>query len=688
MGKFLEAVKRYLMKFKQFYDGLKKSQKIFIVLLSVLISTYFVETILNQILVSRAGQQAQYVVKSSDYLFNIDDAKLKTVSKFIVIESNPNSFRVNRDVFLKFADEKQKDKVYVVKGISQEAYEAYQSTVLFPYVEKNKNFTVRYVSDLKDIKDRLEVKSDPIKLMRENEFHSLVDGVLDFFFKFALLFLILGYLIYMQRNSITTSISSISPDEINDNMDDLIGLEDVKAEMIQLQHMFENKPLYSKFNIHKNFNVMMTGPAGVGKTKLARCLSKQLNVPMFYCSAASLQSGYVGGGSRALKKLVKSASKHKRAIIFLDEAESLLQSRTHGAQHWEKETINTLLSLLDGVNQNSDEIIWLVASNMDEYKINMDEAMLRRFTLKINFRLPNFEERKAIFEALLSKIDPDSLLPDIDLNHIAGITSGMSPAIIETIVGRAGLMAIQEEIKISQDVLIRAFERVAVGLTDRETTQNRDVERLLIARHEAGHFILKMHSALTKCKGDISKIGECLDVIKISTEAVSKIGALGFVLSKEREIKLVNRDDYEQEIMQLYGGMANEEIFYDVTGVTAGAQNDIEKVSQILKVMVGQVGFYQDHKLNYSVLSGEKELTQAQLEIIEKQSTELYNASKSILNKHKQLTNILVDQLMKEYVLTIDQALLIIREYLAENQSLLDEYLNTGVVNLEKVELN
>lgn len=680
MRKIIEAAKKFFVGIKQWYMRLKKVQKIFLLLFSLLILFLVVETIFNYRQDLQAKSKTEYIVKDSDYLFNIDEAELKKVSKFIVVEANPISFRVNRDVFIKFSSKTDKNKVYVVKEISQEAYEIYQKTVLLPYVENNKNFTIRYVSNLKDINKRLDVEGDPIELIRDTELSGFMTGFMDFILKFALLFLILGYLIYVQRNSTTVAISSISPEDINDSMSDLIGLDDVKAEIIQLQHMFENKSLYKKFNIHTNFNVMMTGPAGVGKTKIARCLTKHLNVPMYYCSAASLQSGYVGGGSRALKKLVKSAGKHKRAIIFLDEAESLLQSRTHGAQHWEKETINTLLSLLDGVNQNSGDIIWLVASNMDEYKINMDEAMLRRFHLKVNFRLPNFEERKAIFEALLGKIDPDSLLPDIDLNHIAGISSGMSPAIIETIVGRAGLMAIQEKIQISQDVLIRAFERVAVGLTDRETTLNRDMERLLIARHEAGHFIVKLHTALMKCKGDLTQLSEHLDVIKISTEAVSKLGALGFVLSKEREVKLVNREDFEQEIMQLYGGMANEEIYYGQAGVTAGAQNDIEKVSQILKVMVGQVGFYQPHKLNYSVLNGGNDLTKAQLEIIESNSIRLYELTKEVLTSHKQLTDLLVNRLMSEYVLTIDQCIEMIVNYFQSEQNLLDSYINPMVV--------
>ena len=169
-------------------------------------------------------------------------------------------------------------------------------------------------------------------------------------------------------------------------------------------------------------------------------------------------------------------------------------------QNYEKDSINTLLSLLDGVRSKDREVIWMVASNMDEHKISMDEAMMRRFQLKVGFRLPNHDERKEILSRLVNKLEADKLAPDIDLTHVAGVTAGMSPAILETLVSRASLMAVQAKDKVTQDRLLSAFERVAVGLTDRATTAKMDEKRRVIAIHEAGHFLMQVHSALMKKK--------------------------------------------------------------------------------------------------------------------------------------------------------------------------------------------
>lgn len=671
MNSIIKAIKSFFLHFKRFLKRPKK-QLIILLLIVIPLLIFIVQITVNT---QKPANETVYILKDSDFLFNLNHAELDKISNFIIYEEAADKVRLNRDIFIKSTRKEESETILVLRNVSQEAFDAYQKMILTPYLEKSQRSIIKYVSKLPNIKDRLHVNNDPNELIREKFATAVFSGISSVFLQFGVVLIIILFFIYMQRNTTTTAIKCIRPKDINDSFDDLIGLEDVKHELLQLEHMFKNKELYEQYNIHNNFNVMMTGPAGVGKTKMARCLAKSLNIPIYYCSAASLQSGYVGGGSRALRQLVKSASKHSRAIIFLDEAESLLQSRTNGAQHWEKETTNTLLSLLDGVNSKKSEVIWLVASNMDEFKIQMDEAALRRFQLKINFRLPNFEERAAIIKSLLGKINPKNLTPDIDVNHMAGVSSGMSPAIIETIVGRASLIAISDGVKVSRDVLMQAFERVAVGLTDRETTANRDTERLVVARHEAGHFILKMHTALIESNGNIGTLQQNLNVIKISTEAVSKLGALGFVLSKEKDVKLINRLDFENEILHLYGGMANEEIYYDVAGVTAGAQNDIEKVSNLLKVMVGQVGFYQAHKLNYSALGNAQPLTELQVKLIEQQSERLYQEAKSILNKHTGLTDKLVDKLMSEYVLSIDLALDVINEYFSSNKHLLNHYL-------------
>ncbi|MCJ8161241.1 AAA family ATPase [Acinetobacter zhairhuonensis] len=617
----------------------------------------------------KLAEQAQYYnLKTADDLFKLNSAELANTTKFIVV--SPISYS-SKAIFVK---QKNKKEITVYEGVSYELYSTYLKNTFEPYYSKNKNIDWQYTESMKDIHKRLGVPKDPL-VVKEPAVEGSGSGALGTVINLVFIGLILWGFIYFQNRSLATSANRVEPKDIKDDLDDLVGLQDIKAELLQIEDMIRNQELYAQYNVTKKFNIMMTGPAGVGKTKIARCLAKRLDIPLIYQSAASLQSGYVGGGPKALKNLVKKASTSKRAIIFLDEAESLLMSRTHsGVKDWERDTINALLALLDGVNTTKSEIIWIVASNMDEHKIQMDDAMLRRFHLKINFRLPNFEERREILSRLISKLDSNKVSTDLDLNKIASVSSSMSPAILETLVGRASLIALQERTAVSQDILMQAFERVAVGLTDRETTANMLEKRVLIARHESGHFIMQLHEALLKSKGDLKHLHEHIDVIKISTESVSKMGALGFVLSKEKELKLESLYDYELQIMQLYGGMVNEELYYNAVGVTAGAHNDIEKVTRLLKVMIGEVGFYQDFKLNYSVLMKDKEMSPVQLDLIEQHSKRLYASTKMLLANFMELTNNLSDKLIENYVLEIDEALVIVRNYFNLHPELLESY--------------
>ncbi len=306
---------------------------------------------------------------------------------------------------------------------------------------------------------------------------------------------LIGVLVYfLMRGNLTQGKTQVTqPKDIEGDMDDLIGMDDIKKEVLQLEDMISNRELYASYGVNKSFNVMMSGPAGTGKTKLASYLAKRLNVPLIYASASSLETGYVGGGPRSLKALYKKASQFERAIIFLDEAETLMSNRNRDVKRsrYEDDSITTLLSLLDGVDRKKDaDVIWIVASNFDDHNMPMDEAMLRRFQLKINFRMPNHEERRAILKKLLSQRARDKRSFDVDLDHIAGITTRMSPALLETLVDRASLIAIQDGTKITQNVLLRAFERVAVGMTDRATTGPLEEKRRLVAIHEAGHFLM------------------------------------------------------------------------------------------------------------------------------------------------------------------------------------------------------
>ena len=622
---------------------------------------------------------AIYDVKPGDGLFAIKGESLESVTHFIV--AGDKAFD-GKTVIVKLKDSRD---VSIYRDIGYEAFKSYQDSILTPFLAEHPEVDFRYMASLSGVGERIGFINDPTELIASQQITGFTKSLLSALGTLLLFVGIFALLMYMQTGALTNTIDKVDPKNLTDSLDDLVGLDDVKEELLQLEDMINNRKVYQQYAVDKPFNVMLTGPAGVGKTKIARCLARRLNVPMYYASAASLQSGYVGGGPRTLKKLAKMAARHKRAIIFLDEAESILQSRSGNMmQNYEKDTINTLLSLLDGVRSKDREVIWMVASNMDEHKISMDEAMMRRFQLKVGFRLPNHDERKEILSRLVNKLEADKLAPDIDLTHVAGVTAGMSPAILETLVSRASLMAVQAKDKVTQDRLLSAFERVAVGLTDRATTAKMDEKRRVIAIHEAGHFLMQVHSALMKKKGDLSTLGEALPVIKISTESVSKLGALGFVLSKTEDAPLMTRNEYEAQVLHLYGGMANEEIYHGADGVTAGAHNDIEKVTEILTLMVRDVGFYQSCKLNYGLLAKAGMETKSLRSEIEKLSHRLYRETVLTLEGFRPLTDIMVAELMSNYVLNIHQAIPLVEQFFEQRPELLAGYQeNTAVATSE-----
>lgn len=615
--------------------------------------------------------KGDYTVLEGDKLFALRSKDYNNVTHVMVVVTGV--FQNDKHVLISHEGSAKTD---LYKSVNAEGFLAYQDAYLKAILEQNPSIDFRYVNSLSGVGAKLGLKNDPMGVITGETTKKTFIEIGKILATVLMMAVMIAVMMRVQHGSLSNKLDRVDPKDIEDSLDDLVGMADIKRELEQLKGMVENRAQFKEFAVDKPFNVMMTGEPGTGKTKIARCLAKDLNVPLYYTSAASLESGYVSGGPRSLKRLVKRASAHKRAIIFLDEAESILISRNRPTQsRYENETLTTLLSLLDGVNsKKSSGIIWIVASNFDETKAEMDSAMLRRFPLKINFRLPNHVERREIMARLLQKISDNKLDKNIDLDHIAGVTSGMSPATLETIVSRAGLIALQEKSMVTHSIMLRAFERVAVGLTDRATTAKVTETRKVVAIHEAGHFCMQLHSALVKSSGNLASLSQDLDVIKISTESVSKIGALGFVLSKAEEVGLLTRDAYQSKVRHLYGGMANEEIYFGAAGTTAGADNDIVKVTQILDMMINRVGFFSPVKLNYGELAKAGYNTDAQLPKIEELSSQLYKDTVNTLLEYRPLTDALVQALMDRYVLNLEEILPFVQAFFSGHQALLHKY--------------
>jgi cell division protease FtsH len=624
----------------------------------------------------RASEAIYQVIKGDD-LRELTVEKLEKVERFVVVWPEYES---SMTIAVK---EKESKVVKLYRPMNENVFDDYNKRVLADFKTKNPTFDFRIISTFEGLGKHMDVDSDPVALMKQIESDYILNTLIVIAIELLKLSIFCGVMIlamvFVQGSSMSNNIDVFHPKDLNDSFDNLIGLEDVKRELLQLEDMIVNKDLYKDFDVSQ-FNVLLTGEAGVGKTMISKCLAKRLNVPLFYASGASLETGFVGGGPRTLKKLVKRASKYKRSIIFLDEAEGLLFKREQPARsRYENETMTTLLSLLDGVgSKNSKGIIWVVASNFDDSRGSMDAAMLRRFSLKVNFRLPNKSERKQMLTRFLERRNKTVVGDDIELDHIATVTAGMSPALLETLISRACFIAIQRKSVITQEILLNAFERIAVGLTDRATTATMDNKRRLVAIHECGHFIAQLHHAMKKVKGDMSLLEDQLDVLKISTESVSKLGALGFVLKTNEDTPFNNRREYEEKIIELYGGMANEELIMGEEEVTAGAHNDIERVTHLLHMMFNEVGYYSRSKVNFKVLQDTGlEVGQQRLGEIQLKSEVLYAYTQKLLAEYRLLTEDMTDELMKNYVMTKTEYMPFIRQFFEKRPEIQKRYTRT-----------
>jgi cell division protease FtsH len=418
--------------------------------------------------------------------------------------------------------------------------------------------------------------------------------------------------------------------------------------------MILNRDVYKSHNIDKPFNVMLTGPAGTGKTKLAGYLAKKLGIPLIQASGSGLESGLVGGGSKTLNAIYKKAVAQGRCLIFLDEAQSLFMPRGRGERKWDDDTANTLLGLLDGIKSDEGNgVIWVVASNFDDASSEMDEAMLRRFAVKINFRLPNKSERKELLDVFLRRKDEAVVAWDqLNLDYVAEITANLSPALLESVVDRASMIAIEEKTLIDTNLLFRAFERSAIGLTDRAASAEKDKQRERVALHELGHFFMQI-DPLLKLGLPLDQVKSKSPLLKISTESVSKLGALGYVLSATPDAGLQTLEELEQDVKQLYGGVAAEELFYGSRGISVGSQNDIQKVTARLELMVNQLSMYSRSKLDYRQLRRDGAHDDA-VRAVEAKADELYSQTLTAIASYRVWMEQLTSTLMERYVLSKD----------------------------------
>jgi cell division protease FtsH len=368
--------------------------------------------------------------------------------------------------------------------------------------------------------------------------------------------------------------------EVKVTFNDVAGVEEAKEELREIVDFLKGPTNYSRLGARVPKGVLLVGPAGTGKTLLARAVAGEAGVPFFSISGSDFVEMFVGVGAARVRDLFDQARKAKPCIIFIDELDAMGRARgigPFGGGHDEKEhTLNQLLVELDGFDPR-EGIVLLAATNRPEI---LDPALLRagRFDRQILVDRPDKAGRVAILRVHASKV---SLAAGVDLDAIAALTPGFTGADLANLVNEAALRATRRGAEaVTGDDFTLAIERIVAGLEKKSRLLN-PREREVVAYHEMGHAIVA-----TALPG--------MDPVHKISIIPRGVGALGYTLQRPTEDRfLMSRSELENRMAVLLGGRAAERLAFDE--VSTGAADDLNKATDIARNMVTRFGM--DEKL-------------------------------------------------------------------------------------------
>jgi cell division protease FtsH len=363
--------------------------------------------------------------------------------------------------------------------------------------------------------------------------------------------------------------------EVKVTFDDVAGVDEAKEELKEVVAFLKSPGSHGRLGARVPKGVLLVGPAGAGKTLLARAVAGEAGVPFFSISGSDFVEMFVGVGAARVRDLFDQARKAKPCIIFVDELDAMGRARgigPFGGGHDEKEhTLNQLLVELDGFDPR-EGIVLLAATNRPEI---LDPALLRagRFDRQISVDRPDRGGRMAILRVHAKTIP---LAPDVDLDAVAGLTPGFTGADLANLVNEAALRATRRDAaSVSTDDFTAAVERIVAGLEKKSRILNPH-ERRVVAYHEMGHAIVA-----TALPG--------MDPVHKVSIIPRGVGALGYTLQRPTEDRfLISRRELEDRMAVLLGGRAAETLVFDE--VSTGAADDLNKVSDIARNMVTRFG--------------------------------------------------------------------------------------------------
>jgi len=440
----------------------------------------------------------------------------------------------------------------------------------------------------------------------------------------------------------TASKAEVNPDYINVTFADVAGCDEAKVEILEFVNFLKHPDKYIALGAKVPHGAILYGPPGTGKTLLAKAAAKEAGVPFLAQSGSEFTELFVGMGPLRMRSLFASARSKAPCILFIDEIDAIGRKRGgkfQGGNNEEENTLNQLLSEMDGFKTGSSSVIVLGATNRLDI---LDKALLRpgRFDRHIEVTVPDIKGRASIFKVHLAGIKTVENVTDI-ARHLAALTHGFSGAEIANVCNEAALVAAREGCDNVQPVHFKAaLERVVAGL-ERKSRRLQPDERKKVAFHEAGHAV----------SGWFLRYANPL--LKVSIIPRGK--GLGYALYQPEEKFLYTKDALLDIMCMSLGGRAAEIIFFGE--FTTGAQDDLRKVtesaySQILRYgmndNVGHVSFNLDEGMvkPYSEATGS--LVDEEVRLMIKSAMD---RTLSLLRDKKDLVQKLAELLLEKEVL-------------------------------------
>ncbi|NEQ50457.1 MAG: ATP-dependent zinc metalloprotease FtsH [Leptolyngbya sp. SIO3F4] len=434
---------------------------------------------------------------------------------------------------------------------------------------------------------------------------------------------------------------------------DVAGVEEAKTELVEIVDFLKTPKRFTDIGAKIPKGVLLVGPPGTGKTLLAKAVAGEAGVPFFSISGSEFIEMFVGVGSSRVRDLFEQAQKQAPCIVFIDELDAIGKSRAsggfYGGNDEREQTLNQLLTEMDGFSAGENTIIVLAATNRPE---TLDQALLRpgRFDRQVLVDRPDLKGREAILKIHAQEV---KLGENVDLHAIATRTPGFAGADLANLVNEAALLAARNNRQaVTQADFAEAIERIVAGLEKKSRVLN-DKEKEIVAYHEVGHAMV---GALMEGGGQVEKI----------SIVPRGMAALGYTLQLPTEDRFLrSAEELKGQIATLLGGRSAEEVVFG--SITTGAANDLQRATEVAEQMVTTYGMsevlgplaydkgQQNSFLDSGMPNARRNMSEETARAIDTEVKSLVEAAHSqaleILRDNRNLLESISQQLLKEEVI-------------------------------------